>query len=102
MIHHSTAVSRACKSSFLIGDMPFGTYESHPEHAIKNAIRFLKEGRMEAVKLEGGVEMANTIKKITSIGVPVLGHIGLTPQRVSALSGFKAQGRTVEKVDYQL
>lgn len=98
MMHHSRAVARASKTCFLIGDMPFGSYESHTEHAVKNAIRFLKEGRMEAVKLEGGVEMAPTVKRITSVGVPVLGHIGLTPQRVAALSGFKAQGRTVEKV----
>ena len=98
MMHHSRAVARACKSCFLVGDMPFGTYEFSTEHAVKNAIRFLKEGRMEAVKLEGGVEMAPTIKRITSVGVPVLGHIGLTPQRASSLSGFKAQGRTVEKV----
>jgi 3-methyl-2-oxobutanoate hydroxymethyltransferase len=98
MMHHSRAVARSAKSPFLIGDMPFGTYEVNSELAVRNAIRFLKEGKVEAVKLEGGIEMAPTIEKITSVGIPVLGHIGLTPQSVASLSGFKAQGRTAEKV----
>lgn len=112
-MHHSRAVERGNKVSFLVGDLPFGTYESQPEQAVQNAIRFLKEGKMEAVKIEGGKEMGPTVKKITQVGVPVLGyflslgynlhnsyhrHIGLTPQRVSSLSGFKAQGRTLERV----
>ncbi len=92
MMHHSRAVSRAAKTPFIIGDMPFGTYEANADHAIKNAVRYMKEGSVEAIKLEGGKEMAETVHRITKIGIPVLGHIGLTPQRVAALSGFKAQG----------
>ncbi|KAJ3324650.1 hypothetical protein HDV06_006543 [Boothiomyces sp. JEL0866] len=97
MIHHSKAVARGSKAPFLVGDMPFGTYESNVNDAVNNSIRFMKEGNVEAVKLEGGVEMYETVSKITSVGVPVLGHIGLTPQRAAALGGFKAQGRTVKK-----
>ena len=98
MIHHSKSVKRSCSIPFVVGDLPFGSYEASPTQACASALRFVKEGMVEAVKLEGGVEMAETIKKISSIGIPVLGHIGLTPQRASALSGFKAQGRTAEKV----
>ncbi|KAI8897370.1 ketopantoate hydroxymethyltransferase [Globomyces pollinis-pini] len=97
MLHHSRAVARGSKSPFMIGDMPFGTYESDETTAVKNSIRFMKEGQVEGVKLEGGVEMASTISKITKVGVPVLGHIGLTPQRAASLGGFKVQGRTVAK-----
>ncbi|KAJ3272613.1 hypothetical protein HDV01_005360 [Terramyces sp. JEL0728] len=75
MIHHSKAVARGSKAPFLIGDMPFGTYESNITDAVNNSIRFMKEGNVEAVKLEGGVEMFDTVSKITSVGVPVLGHI---------------------------
>lgn len=98
MIHHSKAVSRGSKSAFLIGDMPFGTYEVSPEHALTNAIKFMQQGLVEAVKMEGGVEMVPTISKLTSFGIPVLGHIGLTPQRQASLGGFKAQGKTLEAV----
>jgi 3-methyl-2-oxobutanoate hydroxymethyltransferase len=97
MLHHSRAVARGAKSPFLVGDLPFGTYESKASLAISNCIRYLKEGNVEAVKLEGGIEMAETISKITRIGIPVLGHIGLTPQRVASLGGFKAQGKSLEK-----
>lgn len=72
-----------------------GTYEIAPEQALATAIRFVKEGRVQSVKLEGGKEMAETIRKITSAGIPVLGHIGLTPQRQNALGGFRVQGKTV-------
>ncbi|KAI9002247.1 ketopantoate hydroxymethyltransferase [Gaertneriomyces semiglobifer] len=102
MLHHCRAVARGCKTSFLVGDMPFGTYETSPEQAVTNAVRMVREGRMEAVKLEGGVEMAPTVAKITSVGIPVLGHIGLTPQRASSLGGFKAQGKTLEKAKSML
>lgn len=71
-----------------------GTYEVSPEQALETAIRFIKEGRVQSVKLEGGKEMAPTIKKITSAGIPVLGHVGLTPQRQNALGGFRVQGKT--------
>jgi 3-methyl-2-oxobutanoate hydroxymethyltransferase len=72
-----------------------GTYEIAPEQALATAIRFVKEGRVQGVKLEGGKEMADTIRKITSAGIPVLGHVGLTPQRQNSLGGFRVQGKTV-------
>ncbi len=98
MLHHCRAVSRAVKHPFLIGDMPFGSYEISKEQALNNAIRFVREGKVEGIKLEGGSEMAETILKITSMGIPVLGHVGLTPQRQTSLGGFRVQGKTVEQV----
>jgi 3-methyl-2-oxobutanoate hydroxymethyltransferase len=71
-----------------------GSYEISPEQALTSAIRFIKEGRVQSIKLEGGLEMAPTIKKITTTGIPVLGHVGLTPQRQNALGGFRVQGKT--------
>ena len=71
-----------------------GSYEISPEQALETAIRFIKQGRVQSIKLEGGAEMAATIKKITSAGIPVLGHVGLTPQRQNALGGFRVQGKT--------
>lgn len=71
-----------------------GSYEIAPEQALETAIRFIKEGRVQSIKLEGGAEMAPTIKKITTAGIPVLGHVGLTPQRQNALGGFRVQGKT--------
>lgn len=73
-----------------------GSYEVSPEQALQTAIRFVKEGRVQSIKLEGGREMAPTIRKITAAGIPVLGHIGLTPQRQNALGGFRVQGKTVD------
>lgn len=80
----------------LIGDMPFGSYETSPEHAYSNAIRFLKEAGMDAVKLEGGIERAETVKMLVQGGVAVFGHIGLRPQAFSVIGGYRAQGRTAE------
>ncbi|KAG0222619.1 hypothetical protein BGW41_005929 [Actinomortierella wolfii] len=97
MLHHCRAVARGVRSSFLVADMPFGTYETNADQAITNAVRILKEGKAEAVKLEGGREMAPTIKRLTQVGIPVLGHIGLTPQRQASLGGYKVQGKTVAK-----
>ena len=94
MIHHCKAVARATKRPLLIGDMPFGSYEASEEVAVNNSIRFLKEGGVDAIKLEGGKVRAKTIMKIVSSGVAVCGHIGLTPQSVSVLGGFRPQGRT--------
>src|SRR3569833_3574262 len=74
--------------------MPMGSYEIGPEQALETAIRFIKEGRVQAIKLEGGKEMAPSIRKITTAGIPVLGHIGLTPQRQTALGGFRVQGKS--------
>ncbi|KAI9743028.1 MAG: hypothetical protein M1818_003323 [Claussenomyces sp. TS43310] len=94
MILHCRSVSRASKAAFTVGDLPMGSYEIAPEQALGSAIRFVKEGRVQAIKLEGGKEMASTIKKITTAGIPVLGHVGLTPQRQNALGGFRVQGKT--------
>ncbi len=79
-----------------VGDLPMGSYEIAPEQALESAIRVIKEGRMQAVKLEGGQEMASTIARITKAGIPVLGHVGLTPQRQHSLGGFRVQGKTAE------
>jgi 3-methyl-2-oxobutanoate hydroxymethyltransferase len=97
MIIHAKAVSRATTRSFTVGDLPMGSYEISSKQALASAIRMVKEGRMQSVKLEGGQEMAKTIHKITSAGIPVCGHIGLTPQRQNALGGFRVQGNTVIK-----
>lgn len=95
MLLHCRSVARASKSTFIVGDMPMGSYEISPEQALETAIRFIKDGRVHGVKLEGGREMAPTIRKITqSGGIPVLAHIGLTPQRQNALGGFRVQGKT--------
>ncbi|KAL8782984.1 MAG: hypothetical protein Q9213_004941 [Squamulea squamosa] len=94
MILHCRSVSRATKAAFTVGDLPMGSYEIAPEQALESAIRFVKEGRVQAVKLEGGVEYASTIKKITHAGIPVLGHVGLTPQRQHSIGGFRVQGKT--------
>ena len=94
MILHARAVSRAAGRSFTIGDLPMGSYEVSPEQALQSSIRMVKEGRMQSIKLEGGAEVAAAIRKITSAGIPVCGHVGLTPQRQHALGGFKVQGKT--------
>ncbi|OAP58261.1 3-methyl-2-oxobutanoate hydroxymethyltransferase [Fonsecaea erecta] len=97
MIVSARAVSRAVNRSFTVGDLPMGSYELSPEQALASAIRMVKEGRMQSVKLEGGAEMAPAIKKITTAGIPLCAHIGLTPQRQHALGGFRVQGNTLDK-----
>ncbi|KAI1435415.1 ketopantoate hydroxymethyltransferase-domain-containing protein [Xylaria sp. CBS 124048] len=94
MLLHCKSVARATKSAFIIGDLPMGSYEISPEQALSTAIRFVKEGRVHGIKLEGGKEMAPAIEKITRAGIPVLAHVGLTPQRQNALGGFRVQGKT--------
>lgn len=94
MLLHCRSVARATKAAFTVGDLPMGSYEIAPQQALETAIRFIKEGRMQGIKLEGGKEMAPTIAKITTAGIPVLGHVGLTPQRQNALGGFRVQGKT--------
>ena len=96
MIHHAKAARRGTKYAFLIGDMPFGSYQISKEEAVRNAFRFMKEAGCEAVKLEGGYEAVEATKAIVEAGIPVLGHIGLTPQTVSKLGGFKVQGKDAE------
>jgi 3-methyl-2-oxobutanoate hydroxymethyltransferase len=93
MLYHTKLVSRATQSAMVVGDLPFLSYQSGREDAIRNAGRFLKEAGAEAVKLEGGSPMADVIRAIVSAGIPVMAHIGLTPQYVHTLGGFKVQGK---------
>ena len=93
MIHHSKAVRRGAKYAFLIGDMPFMSYQVSIEEAIRNAGRFMKEAGCDAVKLEGGTDVLEIAQAIIKAGIPVMGHLGLTPQTVSKLGGFKVQGK---------
>jgi len=98
MIHHSKAVARGARRPLLVGDMPMGSYEVCPKEALRNALRFVKEGHMDAVKLEGSSrERVEATRMIVQGGIAVMGHIGLTPQSISVLGGFRAQGRTNEK-----
>ena len=96
MIHHAKAVKRGLERAFLIGDMPFMSYQENEEDAVKNAGRFIKEAGCEAVKLEGGRDFASRIEAIIVAGIPVIGHIGLTPQSVNKLGGYKVQGKDEE------
>lgn len=96
MLHHCKAVARGAKYALRIGDMPFMSYQVSVEQAVRNAGRFLQEGGMDAVKLEGGRERADAIRAIVAAGIPVMGHIGLTPQSIHQLGGFRAQGRTAQ------
>jgi 3-methyl-2-oxobutanoate hydroxymethyltransferase len=96
MLHHCKAVARGATRAHLVGDMPFMSYQAKREDAIGNAGRFLQEAGMHAVKLEGGREMATTVESIASSGIPVMGHIGLTPQYVHQIGGWKTQGKTRE------
>ncbi|HIJ58674.1 MAG TPA: 3-methyl-2-oxobutanoate hydroxymethyltransferase [Deltaproteobacteria bacterium] len=96
MLHHCKAVCRGAKQSFVIGDMPFMSYQVSVEKAVENAGRFIKEAGCEGVKLEGGSEMAHVVKAIVDAGIPVCAHIGLTPQTATKLSGFKVQGKDAE------
>jgi 3-methyl-2-oxobutanoate hydroxymethyltransferase len=96
MIHHCKAVSRGAKYALLVGDMPFMSYQASASEAVHNAGRFLQEAGMNAVKLEGGSERAATVEAIVSAGIPVMGHLGLTPQSVHKLGGFRPQGRDAE------
>jgi 3-methyl-2-oxobutanoate hydroxymethyltransferase len=96
MLHHCRAVARGAKTALLIGDMPFMSYQVSPEEAIRNAGRFLQQGGMQAVKLEGGRERLHSVRAILEAGIPVMGHLGLTPQSVNLLGGFRPQGRTAD------
>lgn len=97
MIRHGRAVCRGAKQALVVIDMPFGSYEESKEQAFRNAARALSETGAGAVKLEGGVEMAETVRFLTQRGIPVLGHVGLTPQSVHALGGYGARGRDVDE-----
>jgi 3-methyl-2-oxobutanoate hydroxymethyltransferase len=94
MVHHIRAVVRGTKSSHIVGDMPFLSYQTDHTDAIRNAGRLLKEGGAQSVKLEGGRRVADTVRRVVEAGIPVMGHIGLTPQSVNQLGGYRVQGRT--------
>jgi 3-methyl-2-oxobutanoate hydroxymethyltransferase len=99
MLHHTKAVVRGTKKAMVIGDMPFMTYHVSTEDALRNAARFIQEGGVQAVKLEGGVSVADKVKRIVECGIPVCGHIGLTPQSINQLGGHKIQGKTTEAAE---
>jgi len=96
MLHHTKAVMRGAKNALVVGDMPFMTYQASIEDAMHNAGRFMQEAGCQAVKLEGGVTVEATVKKMTDAGIPVMGHIGLTPQSINQLGAHKIQGKTPE------
>ena len=96
MIHHIRPVVKGAPNTWIVGDMPFGSYHESDEQAVHNAVRLVKETGCDCVKLEGGVEMASRIKAIVNSGILVMGHIGLTPQTATAVGGFKVQGGTPE------
>jgi 3-methyl-2-oxobutanoate hydroxymethyltransferase len=93
MLHHTKAVARGAKSALIVGDMPFMSYHISMADALHNATRFIQEAGAQAVKLEGGEAVAATVKRLVECGIPVMGHIGLTPQSINQLGGFKVQGR---------
>jgi 3-methyl-2-oxobutanoate hydroxymethyltransferase len=94
MIHHVAAVVRGTQRAHVVADMPFMSYQASPEDALRNAGRFLQEGGAQSVKLEGGVTMADTVRRLVEAGIPVMGHLGLTPQSINQFGGYKAQGKT--------
>jgi 3-methyl-2-oxobutanoate hydroxymethyltransferase len=96
MLHHTRAAGRGCQRSLLVADMPFGSFQTGPDQAFENACRFLKETPAQSVKLEGGVTMAETISYLTMRGIPVMGHVGLMPQSVHQMGGYRIQGRGEE------
>ncbi len=96
MLHHTKAVARGSRKAMVIGDLPFMTYHISSEDALRNSARLIQEGNAQAVKLEGGVNVADKVRKIVDCGIPVMGHIGLTPQSINQLGGFKVQGKSLE------
>lgn len=95
-IDHCKGVRKGAPNTYLIGDMPFGSYHASVEDAVNNAVRFIKDGEVDAIKLEGGVSVADKIEAISKAGITVFGHIGLTPQSSAALGGFKVQGKNID------
>jgi 3-methyl-2-oxobutanoate hydroxymethyltransferase len=94
MLHHAKAVSRGARQALLVGDMPFMSYQASADEAVRNAGRFIQEAGMHAVKLEGGGRVVELTRRLTESGIPVMGHLGLTPQSVHQMGGFKVQGKT--------
>ena len=99
MLHHTRAVRRGLKHGFLIADMPFGSFHVSADEAVRNAMRFVKEGGAEAVKMEGGEKRADVIRRVIDAEIPVAGHIGLTPQSVNVMGGYKVQGKSLAAVE---
>ena len=97
MLHHTAAVARGVENAFVVGDMPFMSYQGSTEEGIRNAGRFLKEAGANAVKLEGGGRVLDLVERLVDAGIPVMGHLGLTPQSVNQLSGYRVQGRSEEQ-----
>lgn len=97
MVHHTAAVRRAVRNAFVIADLPFLSYKVSPEQALASAGRLVQEGGAEAVKMEGGAEIADAMAKVASAGIPVMGHLGLLPQSVNSLGGYRVQGRVEEQ-----
>ena len=99
MLHHTHAVRRGVKHALLVGDMPYGSYQVDPRDAVRNATRFVKEGGAEVVKIEGGEKRADLIRRIIDAEIPVAGHIGLTPQSVNVMGGYKVQGKNLSGIE---
>jgi len=102
MIHHARAVRRGTKRALLVADMPFGSYHSDTAESLRNAVRFVKEASVEAVKVEGGERRLELISRLTEAEIPVMGHVGLTPQSVNALGGYRVQGKTTDSAEQLL
>jgi len=102
MIHHARAVRRGTKRALLVADMPFGSYHSDTAESLRNAVRFVKEASVEAVKVEGGERRLELIARLTEAEIPVMGHVGLTPQSVNALGGYRVQGKTTDSAEQLL
>ena len=94
ILHHTKAVARGTRHAHVLADMPFLSYQVSPEDAIRNAGRLLQEGGAQSVKLEGGIHVTDTVRRIVDAGIPVMGHLGLTPQSINQLGGYKIQGKT--------
>ena len=99
MLHHTRAVRRGVKHAFLIADMPYGSYHVSADEAVRNAARFVKEAGAEAVKIEGGEKRSDMIRRIIDAEIPVAGHIGLTPQSVNVMGGYKVQGKSLADIE---
>jgi 3-methyl-2-oxobutanoate hydroxymethyltransferase len=99
MLHHTRAVARGLRRAFLVADMPFGSYHASPREAVQNATRFIKEAGAQAVKIEGGANRAGLVRRLTGAEVPVVAHIGLTPQSVHSMGGYRVQGKTLDAID---
>jgi 3-methyl-2-oxobutanoate hydroxymethyltransferase len=102
MLHHARAVRRGTKRALLVADMPFGSYHSETAESLRNAVRFVKEASVEAVKVEGGERRLELIARLTEAEIPVMGHVGLTPQSVNALGGYRVQGKTTDSAEQLL